>query len=309
MATTVSINSSDWVDMRTRGFSNGMYFSNKVGPAIEYSRASVPSPATTFKLEGNALQFAGLYLWVRGCGDVELYTLDEAVQRSTVREAPVRALYNSALPRVTAPSGIATAGGTITFNATVFGAGGSGPMFVYLPANVVFGDAVGGWYYGNLSGGTTFTISPAVSTVAGAYTQTSSLVTFLNVVIPAGEMGLHGGVRITQMYQCIGSANTKVVQSKFGTQLFGANTTFGASQTTQGYINTVRNTGVANRQTYSNVVSDIGSATSAVQFSTQDTSAPVTIAFTGQLNAPAVAANEWLGLTGCTVELIEGVTT
>lgn len=302
MVIAVQVNTSDWLPLHTAGYAAGMWLTNKVGPAIEYNLGATSNYTLP---SGSSVQLFGRYLWVRGAGGIELITELERTQRASLPEPAVRVLYNSGYPRIIVPSGIANATGTITFNAPVL-AGGSGPIMAYLPAGVVVGDAVGGWYSGTLSGGTTFVLSSPTATVAGAYTQTGAILTLLSVTIPAGELGIHGGVRVTQMYQCTGSANTKVAQSRFGTQVFGANTIFGGNQTSQNLINTVRNCGQTNRQTFNNVVPDTGAGTSAAGLSSQDTTQPVSVVFVGQLNAAAIAANEWLGLSGCTVEIIPG---
>lgn len=76
MALDIKVSSSDWIDLRTRGYTSGMYLLNAVGAAIEYSTDATPVPGTTL-VGSSAVLISGTYLWVRGSGDCELYTASE----------------------------------------------------------------------------------------------------------------------------------------------------------------------------------------------------------------------------------------
>lgn len=76
MALNIKVSSSDWIDLRTRGYTSGMYLLNAVGAAIEYSTAAMPVPGATL-VGSSAVRISGTYLWVRGSGDCELYTASE----------------------------------------------------------------------------------------------------------------------------------------------------------------------------------------------------------------------------------------
>lgn len=93
MALSINVSSSDWIDLRTRGYTSGMYLLNAVGAAIEYSTAATPVPGTTL-VGSSAVLISGTYLWVRGSGDCELYTASEWVAANT-KTAPVMASTSS----------------------------------------------------------------------------------------------------------------------------------------------------------------------------------------------------------------------
>ena len=76
MSISIEVSSSDWVDLRTRGFSGTMYLLNAVGAPLEYSIAA--SPVAGAYLTGSAgVSIPGPYLWVRGAGTAELFTPSE----------------------------------------------------------------------------------------------------------------------------------------------------------------------------------------------------------------------------------------
>ena len=76
MALNIKVSSSDWIDLRARGFVSGMYLVNQVGAPIEYSTAATPAAGSAVQ-GSSAVQVNGTYLWVRGFGDCELYTTAE----------------------------------------------------------------------------------------------------------------------------------------------------------------------------------------------------------------------------------------
>ena len=76
MALNIKVSSSDWIDLRTKGFVSGMYLRNSVGAPIEYSTAATPAAGSSVQ-GSSAVQVDGTYLWVRGFGDCELYTASE----------------------------------------------------------------------------------------------------------------------------------------------------------------------------------------------------------------------------------------
>ena len=93
MALNIKVSSSDWIDLRTRGFVAGMYLLNSVGAPIEYSTAATPAPGTTL-VGSSAVLITGTYLWVRGSGDCELYTATEWAA-ATAKTVPVMASTTS----------------------------------------------------------------------------------------------------------------------------------------------------------------------------------------------------------------------
>lgn len=93
MALNIKVSSSDWIDLRTRGYASGMYLLNAVGAAIEYSTAAMPVPGTTL-VGSSAVLISGTYLWVRGSGDCELYTASEWAA-ANVKTVPVMASTSS----------------------------------------------------------------------------------------------------------------------------------------------------------------------------------------------------------------------
>lgn len=93
MALNIKVSSSDWIDLRTRGYTSGMHLLNAVGAAIEYSTAATPVPGTTL-VGSSAVLISGTYLWVRGSGDCELYTASEWAAANT-KTVPVMASTSS----------------------------------------------------------------------------------------------------------------------------------------------------------------------------------------------------------------------
>ena len=93
MALDIKVSSSDWIDLRTRGYTSEMYLLNAVGAAIEYSTAATPVPGTTL-VGSSAVLISGTYLWVRGSGDCELYTASEWAA-ANVKTVPVMASTSS----------------------------------------------------------------------------------------------------------------------------------------------------------------------------------------------------------------------
>ena len=82
MSISIEVSSSDWVDMRTRGFSGTMYLLNAVGAPLEYSTAASPAGGT-FLTGASAALISGTYLWVRGAGTAELFTPAEWAEYNT----------------------------------------------------------------------------------------------------------------------------------------------------------------------------------------------------------------------------------
>lgn len=119
MSISIEVSSSDWVDLRTRGFSGTMYLLNAVGAPLEYSIAA--SPAAGAYLTGSAgVSIPGPYLWIRGAGTAELFTPTEWAMYNT-KTYPVTAIPSE--------SGRAyLAGGVdVTNELTAGGSGGISP--------------------------------------------------------------------------------------------------------------------------------------------------------------------------------------
>lgn len=90
MSISIEVSSSDWVDLRTRGFSGTMYLLNAVGAPLEYSTAASPAGGT-FLTGASGVLISGTYLWVRGAGTAELYTQAEWSAYNT-KTMPVTAI-------------------------------------------------------------------------------------------------------------------------------------------------------------------------------------------------------------------------
>ena len=112
MALNIKVSSSDWIDLRTRGYTSGMYLLNAVGAAIEYSTAATPVPGTTL-VGSSAVLISGTYLWVRGSGDCELYTASEWAAANT-KTVPVMASTPSSGGIAGAAPALAVSAGSAT---------------------------------------------------------------------------------------------------------------------------------------------------------------------------------------------------
>ena len=93
MALNITVSSSDWIDLRTKGFVSGMYLLNSVGAPIEYSTAATPVAGTSVA-GSSAVVVDSTYLWVRGFGDCELYTASEWSAANT-KTVPMTATLSS----------------------------------------------------------------------------------------------------------------------------------------------------------------------------------------------------------------------
>lgn len=110
MALNIKVSSSDWIDLRTRGYTSGMYLLNAVGAAIEYSTDATPVPGTTL-VGSSAVLISGTYLWVRGSGDCELYTASEWAAANVKTEPLMVATTSSGVVKL--PAGVLSVPGKI----------------------------------------------------------------------------------------------------------------------------------------------------------------------------------------------------
>lgn len=208
-------------------------------------------------------------------------------------------------PRILLPNGVANASGQLTLNNPLPWLL-PGEIPVYVPPNVVVGDAVGGWRTATFSANGVCQLVGNPATNAGAYSQISSLVTFRSVTVPGGAMGPNGALRLSLLYALSPSANGKVMQSFFSGGIFGANSTVASNFVSYGLISTLRNIGVENRQMAQNVAGDIGGNTGAMINLSIDTTADRLLTFSGSLTPAAAAGNDYLALIGSTVEILPG---
>lgn len=124
--------------------------------------------------------------------------------------------------------------------------------------------------------------SGPIASVTGTTSETS----LATVTVPAGLMGINGGVMIWPTFTYPNNANTKTLRARFGgvagTQYInqGATTTLTAS----GMVK-IRNRGAANSQAgaANTSIGGFGTMASALVTSAVDTTASVDIVFTGQL--------------------------
>lgn len=127
----------------------------------------------------------------------------------------------------------------------------------------------------------------AHSSVTGlAVTGTVNETTLATVTIPAGVMGISGGIEIRTVWSVTNSANAKTLRVRFGGGAGTAYVSIGVTTSaTVSDIHRIRNRGAANSQV-SSFASAAGSFTTtggAIVTSSVDTTAAVDVVITGQL--------------------------
>ena len=130
-------------------------------------------------------------------------------------------------------------------------------VYLYFPAGKIFAGSLADHYYCVMSNTTTGTIynntytsgipaipaslTPFVTTGPGAYTQALTEITTLSFpdIIPAGFMGINGGLRVRYSSSAMSTAGAKVIKHKLNTSnyFFLASTTAGFNTITIGLIN------------------------------------------------------------------------
>lgn len=167
-------------------------------------------------------------------------------------------LFQSSIPMALPPSGTIAANGALTLGTALDNVYPS--IYMYFPAGAWTGSTAGMYYvamssttvgqvYTNqyVSGVPTIPTSPtAVSTGAGAYTQTTSTyLTVLSYAMPANLMGTIGRFSADIFCTNNSSAGVKAVQAALPFTTNGYNNTTGTSL---GGTSFAQNTGVTNRQ-------------------------------------------------------------
>lgn len=125
------------------------------------------------------------------------------------------------------------------------------------------------------------------------------------VTIPGGMIGPNGAVRISHLWACTGSTNSKTIRIQFGgTSYFSTAIVTGTQVLFQGQA-LITNRGVANSQIgASSGNAGVGVATSGAVTSSVDTDSDVTITFQAIKDAAAVAAGDAISLERYIVELL-----
>ena len=245
--------------------------------------------------------------------EVELFEFQDVPGRETVRavlDAYNRAqmvlggryapqlLGARAIPVGIPSSGSVAANGALsglTALATTYSAG----IYLYFPSGAVFAGSVAGLYWTVMSSTTAGTIyadrytggwpsapvapTPISAAGPGAYTQTTgSTLDLYSLTLPAGMLGLHGGLLSTAVFSVNNSANNKTVGKRFNGSLVTttALTTSAATRTEYEW----RARGAQNSQIgYPSLSSPYGTTTGAPNFTTVDTSLDVSHTWTGNL--------------------------
>lgn len=206
-----------------------------------------------------------------------------------------RTLAQFALPMIMPSSGTIGNNGAlsaITALNTTYAA-----CYMYFPVNAIAAGVAAGWYYVVMSSTTAGTIynniytpsitsgvpsipdSPTafVTTGPGAYTQGTSIITAYSVLLPANSMGANGSLEVWIDQGCNNTAGTKTITFLAGATSWhsmGITTTLGAPHRV-----IVQNRGHAARQkiTRPNITSEAAVSSVATMFTTNDTSANVTL--------------------------------
>lgn len=140
----------------------------------------------------------------------------------------------------------------------------------------------------------------AASGVAVSHTGDLNETTLATVTIPGGAMGPNGFIEIVSLWRFTGSVNAKTMRIKFGSATLWSN-----AQTTAANVFARDSRSLWNRNSQSSQVFNAGSAafttggTSAVGTAAIDTSADVSLLFTGQL----ANSGETVALDGYVVRL------
>lgn len=209
--------------------------------------------------------------------------------RAAATPAVARQLAASAVAVILPSSGSSNATGQIT-HTTALAAQPVGTVRVFLPAGVVTAGSQGtgaGLYSATYSSTTVCQLTgTGIVTANAAYTQSTAEQTLATDTIPAGAMGLNGGVHAHKSWTLNNSGNNKTIRLRFG----GAAGTQYSTQvaTTVASLSDfrrIRNRGSASAQVgaAAAAASAYGSSSGALPTSSVDTSAAVDLVFSGQL--------------------------
>lgn len=131
----------------------------------------------------------------------------------------------------------------------------------------------------------------AASAVAASLTGSTSETALATITIPAGAMGLNGGVEVRSVWSMTNNANTKTPRVRFGG---AAGTQYAAlaatTSSTVSDVRRIRNRNAANSQVGAFPAGGsvgLGANGNAVVTSSVDTSAAVDIVLSGQLGSAA----------------------
>lgn len=209
--------------------------------------------------------------------------------RAASTPAVARRLSASAVAAILPSSGSSNATGQITLT-TALAAQPVGTVSIYLPAGVVTAGSQGsgaGLYQATFSSTTVCQLTgTGIVTGNAAYTQTTNEVALVTTSIPAGAMGLNGGVRAYASTTNNNSGGNKSIRLRLGGL---AGTTYYSVVVTTTLSNQfergIRNRNSAASQVGSNspTATGAGSSSGALVTSTVDTSASVDLVFSGQL--------------------------
>ena len=140
------------------------------------------------------------------------------------------------------------------------------------------------------------------SAVAVSHTGDANEFTFATITVPAKSMGPNGRVRITTLWTHTNSANNKTLKIKFGSTTY--KTIVDAASATDRFQAEIANRNATNSQVGSAIDSGgFGTSGSAVVTSSEDTTANVTVAITGQL----ATSTETITLESYLVELMSRI--
>lgn len=135
----------------------------------------------------------------------------------------------------------------------------------------------------------------AQSAVAVPLTGTLTETTLATIAIPAGAMGINGGIRLRAWFTCTNSANNKTFTVKLGATTVRTSTRTTVAQ--QAFFFDVINRGAANAQMSSIPADGTGSA---VLTYTMDTSVAQNLTITGTL----ANTGETITLEGYAVDIL-----
>jgi hypothetical protein len=142
----------------------------------------------------------------------------------------------------------------------------------------------------------------AQSAVAASVTGTLTETVLATIAIPAGAIGVNGGIRVTSLWSYTNSADSKSLRSRFNGTNIG--TSFSVTTSAQMHHQfTLWNRGAANSQVATTpITASYGTSGNSPATSTIDTSASVSLTLTGQINANA--GSNTITLESYTVEIM-----
>jgi len=222
-------------------------------------------------------------------------------------------LAQSGVPICIAPTGTMAANGAVTLG-TALGSALTA-LWMYFPSGAVFSGSAAGFYFTAMSNTTVGTVytntytpgtnsydipaSPTAVSAAGpgAYTGVTSEVTAVSLVLPGGLMGKNGSLSAVILTDINSNANAKSYALKFGNTTI-KNVSLANTNASQQFIQ-VTNRGAAAKQVGFTPAQTSGfaTATSPLVYSTEDTSANVTVVVT----LTHTAATDYVTLSAHTI--------